>query len=513
MKIYISIAFLFVFTKTISAQNITYYYDDLGRLTKTKYQDSTILTYTYDASGNRITTSIENVCLSNPIRTSISSGNWNDPSTWRCSIVPSLNDSAVVSAGHTVIVNNSAQVRKLYVENGGSISLNDSAVTFSIGSDINKTSPVICNGLMEINNGNFKIYGNLSLTSSSHFNMSGGNLIIDGNTGVALTSIPDGQHLFNVSAMPANFNFSGGILKIINPPFGVNSQSINCSYNFSAASTLVFGDGISTIASNNQNGFGGNLLPAEIGKLIFDPATSQNNRIFKNLNPLIIRTRCDVKSGNLIQSALLQIIDSLSIVDIDGNIYPVVTICNKQWIAKNLEVTHYRNGDTIPQVQNPAEWANLTTGAWCYYQDNTANGAIYGKLYNWFAVNDPRGLAPAGWHIPTNAEWLGLADNCLEGSAIAGGKMKTTGLLLNNTGLWGGNYNNSTNSSGFSGVPAGIRLIGGAFTNLGAAALWWSATSTTSLNAAYREADQEDDYLYSGSSNKKLGLAVRCIKD
>ena len=81
-------------------------------------------------------------------------------------------------------------------------------------------------------------------------------------------------------------------------------------------------------------------------------------------------------------------------------------------MLKNLDVSKYRNGDDIPQVTDATTWANLTTGAWCYYENNTANGTVYGKLYNWFAVNDPRGLAPSGWHIPSQAEWVTL-QNCL----------------------------------------------------------------------------------------------------
>lgn len=514
MKKYIIGIVFILLVKTMSAQSITNNYDDLGRVTKVIYPDSSIITYTYDASGNRISASIENVCITNPKRSTIASGNWNNPFIWRCGIIPSINDSAVVSAGHFVTLNNSVQVRKLYIENGGSVTLNDSSITFTVGSSSEKTSPVICDGSLVISRGNFKIYGNLSLSNTSHYNMTGGKLIIDGNTGLASTSIPNGQHLFNVATTAPNFNFIGGTLQFINPPLGANSQAINCPLNFGLLSTVAFGDGVSTIASNNPNGFGGNLLPSLMGKFVFDPATYSNNRIFRNLNPLIANKDIRILSGNFAPGALFHAIDSIpSVADIDDNSYPIIKICNQDWTGKNLSVTHYRNGDTIPQVQNPAAWFALTTGAWCYYQDSTALGTVYGTLYNWYAVNDPRGLAPLGWHIPTSAEWLSLSDTCLGGSAIAGGKMKTTGLLSNNTGLWGGSFNNSTNSSGFSGVPSGYCSSSGVFTYLSAAALWWSATSNTSSNATYRETDQQDDYLYSGSNNKKLGLAVRCVKD
>ena len=87
-----------------------------------------------------------------------------------------------------------------------------------------------------------------------------------------------------------------------------------------------------------------------------------------------------------------------------------IVIGNQVWTSQNLDVSTYRNGDTIPEVQNPNVWYYLTTGAWCFYNNDPANGPVYGKLYNWYAVNDPRGLAPVGYHIPSDAEWTILTD-------------------------------------------------------------------------------------------------------
>src|SRR4030095_15485991 len=101
--------------------------------------------------------------------------------------------------------------------------------------------------------------------------------------------------------------------------------------------------------------------------------------------------------------------------DLQGDCSAVLTtICDQDWMVKNLDVTTYRNGDIIPEVTDPTVWAALTTGAWCYYENNSTNGTTYGKLYNWYAVNDPRGLAPTGWHVPTDAEWTTLS-TCLGG--------------------------------------------------------------------------------------------------
>ncbi|WP_309640281.1 fibrobacter succinogenes major paralogous domain-containing protein [Flavobacterium sp.] len=179
------------------------------------------------------------------------------------------------------------------------------------------------------------------------------------------------------------------------------------------------------------------------------------------------------------------------------------------WMTKNLNVSRYRNGDPIPQVTNPTQWSNLTTGAWCYYANNTANGIVYGKLYNWFAVNDPRGLAPVGWHVPSDDEWTALT-TCLGGVPVAGGKMKTTRTWsLPNVG--------ATNSSGFSGVGAGERANnGGGFYFIGDTSRFWSSTSSgptinyaawsLSIYAAYQVTSRNDAIVQDG-------MSVRCIKD
>ena len=129
-------------------------------------------------------------------------------------------------------------------------------------------------------------------------------------------------------------------------------------------------------------------------------------------------------------------------------ILPNVIIGAQTWSAKNLDITTYRNGDTIPQVTDPEQWGALTTGAWCYYNNDSTNNAIYGKLYNWYAVIDSRGLAPLGWHVPSDKEWYTLIDY-LGGVDIAGGKMKSV------SSLWISPNTGATNSSGFSALPGG----------------------------------------------------------
>jgi uncharacterized protein (TIGR02145 family) len=149
---------------------------------------------------------------------------------------------------------------------------------------------------------------------------------------------------------------------------------------------------------------------------------------------------------------------------------PTIVIGTQQWMSKNLDVAFYRNGEQIPQVTDPAEWAGLTTGAWCYNFDDVTQGSNYGKLYNWYAVNDPRGLAPQGWHIPSDTEWT-ILESTLGGSSVAGGKMKEAGMLY-----WTNPNTGANNSSGFTGLPGGSRNSYGMFGVFGNNGYWWSST-------------------------------------
>jgi uncharacterized protein (TIGR02145 family) len=174
------------------------------------------------------------------------------------------------------------------------------------------------------------------------------------------------------------------------------------------------------------------------------------------------------------------------------------------WTNKNLDVSTYRNGDFIPQVQDAEQWRQLTTGAWCYYENKADNGKTFGKLYNWYAVNDQRGLAPKGFHIPTSEEWNALIDY-LGGSSIAGTKMKSKQAWLNN--------GNGSNSSGFEGLPAGYRYSAGKFDNTGYNGGWWSSSAHFSESAwCYFILFNFDD-VFRDFNFKALGLSVRCIKD
>ncbi len=192
-----------------------------------------------------------------------------------------------------------------------------------------------------------------------------------------------------------------------------------------------------------------------------------------------------------------------------------VKIGNQIWMTKNLDVNHYRNGDPIRHAQTTDEWEdanNKREGACCYYNNDPAKGAIYGKLYNWYAVNDPRGLAPNGWHIPTNAEWI-ILENCLGSSSVAGGKMKSTGTKEGGDGLWRRPNEGATNESGFSALPGGSRDYYGSFSSIEYLCSWWSATESTETYAFFETLHYFYNFVGRGGSEKEYGFSVRCVTD
>ena len=201
------------------------------------------------------------------------------------------------------------------------------------------------------------------------------------------------------------------------------------------------------------------------------------------------------------------------VTDVNDPAANAVRIGNQVWMTRNLNVTRYRNGDPIPQVKNPAKWASLTTGAWCWYENNSANGPKYGRLYNWYAVNDSRGLAPKGFHVPSSLEWESLVTN-LGGKNSAAGKLTDIAgkkLKSNNGWLEGGD---GTNESGFFAIPGGARNDFGDFDDIGYSAIWWTSTQqevTIGLNSIVWYGD---NYVNTDNTNGPgAGLSVRCIKD
>ena len=210
--------------------------------------------------------------------------------------------------------------------------------------------------------------------------------------------------------------------------------------------------------------------------------------------------------GNILYAQGLIIITNQDYKDIIAVIddTPSVTICNQTWMSVNLNTTKYKNGDTIPEERDPTAWAALTTGAWCSYNNDSANDAIYGKIYNWYAVNDPRGLAPEGWHVATDAEWTTI-ENCVGSN---GGKLKEIGITH-----WNSPNTGATNETKFTGLPGGVRYDNGIFDNLGKYGNWWTATNYSAPNAYYYFLAYDNANIFRGITSKNYGISVRCVKN
>ncbi|RKD92801.1 fibrobacter succinogenes major paralogous domain-containing protein [Mangrovibacterium diazotrophicum] len=210
--------------------------------------------------------------------------------------------------------------------------------------------------------------------------------------------------------------------------------------------------------------------------------------------------------------------DSGTFVDArDNQEYSWVRIGNQIWMAENLKATKYRNGDVLPNVTENAEWYNLKKGAYCNFENNANNGSKSGLLYNWYAVNDDRKIAPKGWHVATDDEWAellnyvsnNLGQSCGTNSALAA--QSDWGTNSSNECFPGKNYS-TNNSSGFTALPGGYRYLDGTFDG-DYDAYWWSATVHTSAHAYCRYIWAHMDEVERGSLSQKTGMFVRCVKD
>jgi len=198
-----------------------------------------------------------------------------------------------------------------------------------------------------------------------------------------------------------------------------------------------------------------------------------------------------------------------SVTDIDGNVYNTVTIGTQIWMVENLKVTKYCNGDPLLNTIKGEQWSGLSTGSYCNYNNDPNNSLIYGNLYNWYAVNDDRNLAPSGWHIATYDDWTKLIDY-IGGKEIAGGILKEAGV-----NHWQDKSLNATNEKGFTALPAGFRNSNdGSYSGIGQYTNFWSATDDK-IDCAWICIMYYDNNkaLMSNCSSKKAGFSIRCVKD
>lgn len=196
-----------------------------------------------------------------------------------------------------------------------------------------------------------------------------------------------------------------------------------------------------------------------------------------------------------------------SLTDIDGNEYKTVTIGNQTWMSENLAVTRYNDGNLIPLETDSVMWTSLSSPAYCWYNnDKEVYKQSYGALYNGYTAVSGR-LCPAGWHVPSDAEWDILAAY-LGGADVAGGKMKESG-----TSRWVRPNTGASNMSNFNALPGGLRYFDGNFRDLGFGAYWWSSTQLNPERAFFRFVFHEESIIYRFDNLKRIGFSVRCLKD
>ncbi|MCU0370117.1 MAG: fibrobacter succinogenes major paralogous domain-containing protein [Bacteroidales bacterium] len=199
--------------------------------------------------------------------------------------------------------------------------------------------------------------------------------------------------------------------------------------------------------------------------------------------------------------------ESDTVTDIDGNVYHTVKIGDQVWMAENLKVTGYRNGDSIPVVEGSQEWDELHSGAYCNMNNEGLTAAAFGHLYNWYAVSDKRGLCPPGWHVPSDNDWDVLI-GYLGGEEVAGGKLKST-----DSSFWKPPNTGAVDLVGFAGLPGGTRWDKGLFLYFGYYGLWWSSTAEDADFAWYRNLIYDNPACFRNHFRKNFGCSVRCIKD
>ena len=206
------------------------------------------------------------------------------------------------------------------------------------------------------------------------------------------------------------------------------------------------------------------------------------------------------------------------VIDIDGNVYKIVKIGDQIWMAENLKVTHYLNGDPITNIVDDSTWSSLTSGAYCNYNNDSTYASVYGRMYNWYAVNDERNIAPKGWHVPTEEEWeqlemfLGMSQAQIDSIGwrgyAEGGMLKESG-----TEHWVSPNHGASNLYGFTALPNGCRDTFNILCGEGCSAYFWSSSERNELYSHSRRLTFFSWSICRGSAAKNQGQAIRCIKN
>jgi uncharacterized protein (TIGR02145 family) len=367
---------------------------------------------------------------------------------------------------------------------------------------------VMLNGRIKDNNGNPIQGANIIIQSSNNgsaYSYSNANGEFGGYVPMNEALILSIQLLCN-NAMQTVFTTQIG-------PFGVDTNLGDLIVNNSQNTTIVTG----TVVDCNNNLVTNGSISTSSGNFFL------NNGVFSFLvcgGSVSITAHSQFASG---QPQTLSISGSTtnvgaiqacnngaqvgSVTDIDGNTYNTIVIGNQEWMAENLRTTTYANGDPIPNVTDGTQWQGLTTGAWAHYNNDNQYENPYGKLYNFYTVDDPRNVCPTGWHVPTDAEYTLLTDY-LGGAPVAGGKMKSTG-----TQYWSSPNTDATNESGFSGLPGGFRNGSVSFSSIGDYGTWWSTTEGDTSSVWTRGLIYYNGNVNRTNESKETGVSIRCLRD
>jgi uncharacterized protein (TIGR02145 family) len=222
---------------------------------------------------------------------------------------------------------------------------------------------------------------------------------------------------------------------------------------------------------------------------------------------LLLTSSCNKKEDN--NDPVVPVLETGTVTDIEGNVYQTVKIGTQWWMSENLKTTRFNDGTSIPLVEDYQLWSNIfnePAPAFCWFDNTISYKETYGALYNWHAVNTGV-LAPAGWHVPTDAEWT-ILTTFLGGEDVASGKMKeagTTHWTIPNTG--------ATNSCGFNALPAGWRHTNGMFKELAIGTYFWANSSANAGDAWNRYLNYSNDYIIRADWFQSYGYSVRCVKD
>jgi len=238
-----------------------------------------------------------------------------------------------------------------------------------------------------------------------------------------------------------------------------------------------------------------------------------NYKILIVMSCIILITSCDENS------TLIENTPDNVITDIDGNEYKIIKISDQWWMAENLKVTRYNNGDSILNLTNAEDWENSSSGSVCSYNNYGYTPDVYGRLYNWYAIEDSRKIAPNGWHIPSDSEWkeleinLGMSqsevdENGYRGIGI-GGKLKSDGIQ------WVSPNVGATDSVGFSALGSGLRVPNGSFVALLFSGIFWTSSEYEFYNsyAIYRGLYYDTSAIERSVDYKQYGFSIRCVKD